>query len=86
MTVDFFSEKLYRISRYVDMLSSSFDVMGEGMQIEPISEIQTHPYSCQWFSSAQYRKIEFASTELINLIDNRFREDIDRNTPFKPCF
>ena len=26
------------------------------------------------FQSAQYRKIEFASTELIHLIDFRFRE------------
>ena len=27
--------------------------------------------------------IEFSSTELINLIDARFRETIDRNTPFE---
>jgi len=38
------------------------------------------------FQSAQYRKIEFASTELINLIDARFRKTIDRNTPFKHAF
>src|SRR5690606_30689538 len=35
------------------------------------------------FQSAQYRLIEFASTDLINLIDNRFRADIDRNTPYE---
>jgi len=38
------------------------------------------------FQSAQYRKIEFASTELINLIDNRFRSTIDRNTPFEHAY
>ena len=38
------------------------------------------------FQSAQYRKIEFASTELINLIDFRFRKTINRNTPFKHAF
>ena len=38
------------------------------------------------FQSAQYRKIEFASTELINLIDNRFRATIDRNTPFQHAY
>jgi tryptophan 2,3-dioxygenase len=30
--------------------------------------------------------IEFASTELINLIDIRFRATIDRDTPFKHAF
>ena len=38
------------------------------------------------FQSAQYRMIEFASTELINLIDIRFRETIDRDTPFSHAF
>jgi tryptophan 2,3-dioxygenase len=86
LTVDFFSEKLYRISRYVDMLSSSFDVMGEGMQIEQYQKFRHTLTPASGFQSAQYRKIEFASTELINLIDNRFREDIDRNTPFSHAF
>ena len=37
------------------------------------------------FQSAQYRKIEFASTDLINLIDARFRETIDRIHPLRTC-
>ena len=37
-------------------------------------------------AESQHRKIEFASTELINLIDPRFRETIDRNTPFENAF
>jgi tryptophan 2,3-dioxygenase len=35
------------------------------------------------FQSLQYRLIEFASTELINLIDFRFRKSIDRDTPYE---
>jgi tryptophan 2,3-dioxygenase len=35
------------------------------------------------FQSAQYRLIEFSSTDLINLIDYRFRATIDRNTPYE---
>ena len=38
------------------------------------------------FQSAQYRMIEFASTDLINLIDARFRATIDRNTPYEHAF
>jgi tryptophan 2,3-dioxygenase len=30
------------------------------------------------FQSAQYRLIEFSSTDLINLIDHRYRDSIDR--------
>ena len=35
------------------------------------------------FQSAQYRKVEFASTELINLIDYRYRKTINRDTPYE---
>ena len=38
------------------------------------------------FQSAQYRKIEFASTELINLIDARYRDTIDRNSSLKNAY
>src|SRR6218665_2433032 len=31
---DFFTEKLRRISRYFDMLTTSFDIMGDGMEVD----------------------------------------------------
>ena len=34
LEVDFFSKKLNRISRYFDMLTSSFNIMREGMDME----------------------------------------------------
>src|SRR3989338_294761 len=34
LTPQFFSERLDRISRYFDMLSSSFEIMGDGMEVE----------------------------------------------------
>jgi tryptophan 2,3-dioxygenase len=86
LTVDFFAEKLYRISRYVDMLSSSFSVMGDGMSSEQYQKFRTTLTPASGFQSAQYRKIEFASTELINLIDNRYRSNIDRETPYSHAF
>ena len=86
LTIDFFSEKLYRVSRYVDVLSSSFTVMGEGMSLEQYQQFRHTLTPASGFQSAQYRKIEFASTELINLIDNRFRATIDRDTPYEHAF
>ncbi|MFT7498095.1 MAG: tryptophan 2,3-dioxygenase [Porticoccaceae bacterium] len=81
-----FSMHLARISRYFDMLANSFSVMQEGMEVEQYLKFRNTLAPASGFQSAQYRKIEFASTELINLIDARFRKTIDRNTPFKHAF
>lgn len=82
----FFTDKLRRVSRYFDMLSSSFEIMGDGMEIEQYQKFRTTLTPASGFQSAQYRMIEFASTETINLIDNRFRTTIDRDTPIEHAF
>jgi tryptophan 2,3-dioxygenase len=82
----FFTEKLRRISRYFDMLSTSFTIMGDGMEVEQYMKFRNTLTPASGFQSAQYRLIEFASTELINLIDYRFRATIDRNTPYSHAF
>jgi tryptophan 2,3-dioxygenase len=82
----FFTEKLRRISRYFDMLSTSFDIMGDGMELEQYMKFRNTLTPASGFQSAQYRLIEFASTELINLIDFRFRATIDRNTSYEHAF
>jgi tryptophan 2,3-dioxygenase len=83
---DFFTEKLRRISRYFDMLTTSFDIMGDGMEIEQYMKFRNTLTPASGFQSAQYRFIEFSSTDLINLIDYRFRASIDRNTPYSHAF
>ncbi|MFT4575864.1 MAG: tryptophan 2,3-dioxygenase [Polaribacter sp.] len=86
ITAEKFSKHLMRISRYFDMLCSSFDVMGDGMDVEQYLKFRNTLAPASGFQSAQYRKIEFASTELINLIDVRYRDTIDRNSSFKNAF
>ena len=81
-----FSMHLMRISRYFDMLSNSFSVMADGMQREQYLKFRNTLTPASGFQSAQYRKIEFASTELINLIDVRYRGTINRNSPFKNAY
>lgn len=83
LQVTFFTEKLMRVSRYFDMLTSSFGIMQEGMDVKQYNKFRHTLAPGSGFQSAQYRKIEFASTELINLIDLRYRETIDRDTPFE---
>jgi tryptophan 2,3-dioxygenase len=83
LTASFFAQRLGRISRYFDMLTSSFQIMTEGMEVEQYLKFRNTLTPASGFQSAQYRKIEFASTDLINLIDSRYREHIDRNTPYE---
>ena len=82
----FFTEKLRRISRYFDMLATSFDIMGDGMEVGQYMKFRNTLTPASGFQSAQYRLIEFASTELINLIDYRFRATIDRNTTYDHAY
>ncbi|HAD12990.1 MAG TPA: tryptophan 2,3-dioxygenase [Saprospirales bacterium] len=86
LTTAYFAEKLSRISRYFDMLSNSFDIMRDGMEVEQYMKFRNTLTPASGFQSAQYRIIEFCSTELINLIDYRFRATIDRNTPYEHAY
>lgn len=86
ISTQFFSDRMMRISRYFDMLTTSFDIMGDGMEVEQYMKFRNTLTPASGFQSAQYRMIEFASTDLINLIDYRFRATIDRNTPYTHAF
>jgi len=78
-----FTDKLMRISRYFDMLTTSFVIMKDGMENEQYMKFRNTLTPASGFQSAQYRLIEFCSTDLINLIDFRYRTSIDRNTPYE---
>ena len=82
-STEFFTVKLDRISRYFDMLTTSFDIMGDGMDVDQYMKFRNTLTPASGFQSAQYRLIEFSSTDLINLIDYRFRSTIDRDTPYE---
>lgn len=86
LTATFFESRIMRVSRYFDMLTTSFNIMREGMDVEQYMKFRYTLTPASGFQSAQYRQIEFASTELINLIDLRFRKNIDRNTPYTHAF
>ena len=57
-----FEMHLMRISRYFDMLSDSFDVMGEGMELDQYMKFRDTLTPASGFQSAQYRKIEILTT------------------------
>ncbi|NBP06030.1 MAG: tryptophan 2,3-dioxygenase [Bacteroidetes bacterium] len=77
LTTAKFAMHLDRISRYFDMLSQSFSIMGDGMEKEQYMKFRDTLTPASGFQSAQYRLIEFASTDIINLVDRRYREGLD---------
>jgi tryptophan 2,3-dioxygenase len=86
LSTAFFTERLMRVSRYFDMLTTSFDIMGDGMEVEQYMKFRNTLTPASGFQSAQYRMIEFACTDIINLIDNRFRANFDRSAPMETAF
>ena len=86
ITNHFFKERLERISRYFEMLTTSFEIMENGMEVEQYMKFRNTLTPASGFQSAQYRLIEFCATDLINLIDYRFRSSIDRTTSYEFAF
>lgn len=84
--VSFFIERIVRISRYFDMLTTSFSIMENGMDVDQYMKFRNTLTPASGFQSAQYRLIEFATADLINLVDYRYRKTIDETTPVETVF
>ncbi len=78
--------KMKRITRYFEMLTTSFSVMKDGMDVKQYTDFRTTLTPASGFQSAQYRKIEFASTKFINLIDKRFRDAFPSDASYNDAF
>src|ERR1044071_9629778 len=70
----FFIERLDRMIRYFQNLENSFEIMVNGMEKEQFLKFRMAPLPASGFQSAQYRFIEFASTDLTNLVSMDERE------------
>jgi len=80
ITPEFFADRLYRISRYFNVLSSSFEIMKDGMDREQYLKFRTTLTPASGFQSGQYRIIEICCTDIFNLIDARYRSSFPENT------
>ena len=86
LTAEKFSMHLNRVSRYFDMLAESFNIMGDGMEPEQYMKFRDTLTPASGFQSAQYRQIEFASTELHNLVDLRYRQQLQPDADLDEIF
>lgn len=70
----FFIDRLDRIIRYFQNLVSSFEIMVVGMEKEQFLKFRMALLPASGFQSAQYRLIEIASTDMVNLVNYDERE------------
>lgn len=77
LTAQFFVERLTRINRYFEALTKSFDIMVQGMERDQFLKFRMSLLPASGFQSAQYRFIEMASTDFINLVHKDVRPTID---------
>jgi tryptophan 2,3-dioxygenase len=77
-TIDavFFIDRVNRINRYFEALIKSFEIMVSGMDRDQFLKFRMSLLPASGFQSAQYREIEFFSTDLINLVDKSKRESL----------
>ncbi|MFC5270266.1 tryptophan 2,3-dioxygenase family protein [Adhaeribacter terreus] len=80
ITVDELIMRVNRVNRYFDALTSSFDVMVEGMSREQFLTFRMALMPASGFQSVQYRMIELASTSLYNLSDKAKRAALGLNS------
>jgi len=73
---DFFLERVRRINRYFIALTTSFEIMSEGMEKEQFTLFRMALLPASGFQSAQYRKIEIGCTDLIWLTDKEYRNSL----------
>jgi tryptophan 2,3-dioxygenase len=72
----FFIERLNRVIRYFQNLVSSFDIMVVGMEKEQFLKFRMALLPASGFQSAQYRMIEIASTDMVNLVSVEERQGL----------
>jgi len=74
-----FSRRVSRVNRYFDQLIVSFDIMIDGMDHEEFLKFRMSLLPASGFQSAQYRMIELCSTSVDNLIDHRYRDQLEKS-------
>jgi tryptophan 2,3-dioxygenase len=72
--VNFMIERLGRVNRYFGVLTQSYTVMVDGMDLDQFRKYRMSLLPASGFQSAQYRMIEIYSTNFLRLVDKDHRE------------
>jgi len=80
LTVEFFTARVKRINAYFNALTTSFEVMVDGMEKEQFLKFRMSLLPASGFQSGQYRMIEICATDFIQLVDKSKREELSTAT------
>jgi tryptophan 2,3-dioxygenase len=86
ISIDFFSEKLRRIERYIGLLSNSFSIMNQGMSYDDYNQFRLSLAPASGFQSAQFRILEIYCTDLYNLVNERGRARLPEEYSIRDLF
>jgi len=79
-------DKLGRLTRYTDMLITSFDVMRSGMSYEDYNIFRSTLTPASGFQSAQFRYLELYCTRLDNLVNQLGKSRLPENPSIEDIF
>lgn len=85
LTVAFFTDRVKRINAYFNALTTSFEVMVNGMEKEQFLKFRMSLLPASGFQSGQYRMIEICAANFTQLIDKSKREEL-ANAPLEEQF
>lgn len=85
LTVTFFTERVKRINAYFNALTTSFEVMVNGMEKDQFLKFRMSLLPASGFQSGQYRMIEICATNFTQLVDKSKREEL-ANAPLEEQF
>lgn len=74
LTAKFFTERVKRINSYFNALTTSFEVMVNGMEKDQFLKFRMSLLPASGFQSGQYRMIEISATDMNQLVDKSKRE------------
>ena len=76
LTAKFFTARVKRINSYFNALTTSFEVMVNGMEKEQFLKFRMSLLPASGFQSGQYRMIEINATDFMQLVDKTKREEL----------
>ena len=80
LTTDFFIARIKRINSYFQALTSSFEIMVEGMEKEQFLKFRMSLLPASGFQSGQYRMIEIYATDFGQLVIQEKRREMEHET------
>lgn len=81
-----FSDKLGRLTRYTDLLITSFSVMKNGMSYEDYNTFRMSLAPASGFQSAQFRFLEIYCTPILNLVNEKGKERLSSKPSLDELF